>query len=175
MRHSLFPLATASAIFLSLCVACGNDAGSDDDIGSSSGSAENGSSGAVSQTDAGSSGGDVVPAGTVVLRIEGTDIPLTLADLPHTMFKDTEVVSLTAIWTAAAVRTPYAAYVFDFVGTDGFRPSSRDKCKTVVFDGATFAKGYVELASQRLTWDDDLGFSGCAFVTGLTRIEATSP
>ncbi len=173
MRHSFFPFAVASVCFLSLCVACGNDAGGDDDdLGSSSGSAQTGSSGAVSQSDGGS---DVVPAGTVVLSIDGREFPLVLAELPKTMFKETEVVSLTALWTASGVKATTAGFMFDFVGTDGFRPASRDKCKSVVFDAEDFAKGYIELASQRLTWDDDRGFSGCAFVTGLTRVEATLP
>lgn len=176
MRHSFFSSAVASVCFLSLCVACGNDAAGDDDVdGASSGSTQTGSSGAVSQSDGGSSGGEVVPAGTVVLSVDGREFPLVLAELPKTMFKETEVVSLSALWTASGVKTTTAGFVFDFVGTDGFRPSSRDKCKTEVFDAEDFAKGYIELASQRLTWDDDRGFSGCAFVSGLTRVEATLP
>ena len=178
MRHSLFAFATASVCSLWLCAACGNDVTSDDDdeSGSSSGSTTTGSSGAVSQTDGGgSSSGGVVAAGSVVLSVNGTDYPLVLADLPHTTFKDTQVVTLPALWAASGVSASYNDFRFDFVGGDGFRPSTRDKCKTVVFDGATFAKGYVEVESQRLTWDDDLGFSGCAFVNGLARIEASAP
>lgn len=166
--------------FLAICVgalaACSNDSSGDDDGASSSsgGSDAGASSGAVSQNDGGSSSG-AAAAGTLTLTVAGTDYPLVLADLETTTFKDTTVVSLPTIWSAAGLTAPYTDYVFDFIGADGFRPGTRDKCKTVVFDGAAFAQGYVEVESQRLTWNDDLGYSGCAFVSNLVTIEASTP
>lgn len=173
MRH-LHGLFVASC--LGLFAACGNDSGDDDALESSSsgGPSAGGSSGAVSQTDGGSAG-DAATAGTLTLRVAGQSYVLVLADLAKSTFKDTPVVTLSTIWDAAGLNAPYTDYVFDFVGADGFRPASRDRCKTVVFDGAAFARGYVELESQRLTWDDELGYSGCAFVSNLATIEASTP
>ena len=152
---------------LGLFVACSNDSTGDDD-------GESAPSGAPSQNDGGSSSGET-PTGTLTLTVAGQTYPLVLADLESTTFKDTTVVALPTIWSAAGLRAPYTDYVFDFVGVDGFRPSTRDKCKTVVFDGAAFAQGYVEVDSQRLVWSDDLGYSGCAFVSNLATIEASTP
>lgn len=167
-------------LFLAACVgalaACSNDSSGDDDGASSSsgGSGAASSSGAVSQNDAGSSSGEVT-AGTLTLVVAGTAYPLVLANLETTSFKDVTVVSLPTVWKAAGLTASYTDYVFDFVGADGFRPATRDKCKTVVFDGAAFAQGYVEVESQRLTWSDDLSYSGCAFVSNLVTIEASTP
>lgn len=165
MRHSLFLLAAAGLLLF----ACGNEATSDDDD-DGSGTSSSSSSGAVSQADAG--GGFQI--GTLDFSVDGKSTLLDLTQLATTTFKDTTVIELPTLWDALGTGTSYDGSTFDFVGADGFRPASRDKCKTVVFDGATFAKGYVEVDSQRLTWDDDLGFSGCAFVSDLTSIEATT-
>ena len=111
--------------------------------------------------------------GAVELVIAGQHRTVELGSLPTTTFKDSTVVALPTIW-AAASSAAYNEYVFHFVGNDGFRPESRPNCASVVFDGPVFEKGYVVLESQRLVWDDALGFSGCASVTGLATIEATT-
>lgn len=183
MRHCSFLLVAASVSLVAAAIGCSNDDGSDDD-GSSSGAATSsssgGSSGAVSQNDGGSSSssssGAANAEGTVTVTVAGESYPVVLADLETTTFKDLTVVTLPTVWKATGLKSEFTAYNFDFVGADGFRPATRPNCKDVVFDGATtFAKGYIEVASRRLTWADDLGFAPCASVSDLATIEATNP
>lgn len=174
MRHSFLLLAATSVSLLVASIGCSSDE-DPSESGSSSGeatSSSGGSSGAVSQNDGGSSSGTPVTAGTIKVLVAGVEYPVVLAEQPTTTFKEATVVSLPSVWAATGLKVAYDGFTFDFVGADGFRPASRANCKDVVFDGATFAKGYIEVASQRLTWEDDLGFSGCAFVSDLASIEA---
>ena len=178
MRHSFLLLAATSVSLLVASIGCSSEddptepGPSSSETTNSSGGSSGASSGAVSQNDGGSSSGTPATAGTITVLVAGVEYPVVLAEQQTQTFKEATVVSLPTLWAATGLKAPYTGYTFDFVGADGFRPGSRANCKDVVFDGATFAKGYVEVASQRLTWDDDLGFSGCAFVSDLASIEA---
>lgn len=146
-------------------VGCSGAAG-EDDGGSSS------SSGAASQ-DGGSSG--AVQQGDVTVVLDGKELPVSFEGLTTTTFKDQEVIALPTVWAAAVPDQGYEDFVFNFVGADGFRPESRSKCEGVVFDGEVFAKGYIDVVSHLLVWEDSLGYSGCAFVKDLVTIEAKRP
>lgn len=168
MRSSFFVLSLCVGLGLT-AVACG-DAEGDDDAG--------GSSGAPSQNDGGGSSSGSSSGATqqdVTVVIAGESLPVSFAGLQTTTFKDQTVVTLPTVWTATGTSARYQDYVFKFVGADGFRPESRPNCAEVVFDGAAFEQGYIDVASHRLVWEDALGYSGCAFVSDLVTIEAVAP
>jgi hypothetical protein len=65
------------------------------------------------------------------------------------------------------------ALLFDFESSDGFRPANAGSgyCKPIIpINAADLAKGYVQLQSRNLRWDDSQGYPGCMGVKDLAKI-----
>lgn len=107
-----------------------------------------------------------------VVVVHGDDsATVDVAALPSQTYKDTNVVPLAAVWAQSKLEGDLAKLSFDFEGDDGFRPSSKDKCKTNV-TGEQLGKGYIVPKTRKLIWDDALGLPGCYSVRDVAKIIA---
>ena len=111
------------------------------------------------------------PATTLTLHYDGKSALVDLATLPMRDYKGSQVVTLSDAWEKAAL-APRSAIAVDFEGDDGFRPSSRDRCKNLL-SGATLDRAYVVPATRTLVWDDALGLPGCYSVKYVRDVFAT--
>ncbi|MFH1132041.1 MAG: hypothetical protein V1754_11945 [Pseudomonadota bacterium] len=63
---------------------------------------------------------------------------------------------------------------FDFIATDGFRPSMSGTCKELVpVSSNTLEKGHVDLKGKQLYWDASLGFPKCMVLNDFSQIVVT--
>lgn len=108
---------------------------------------------------------------TVRLTLGGQEKDVAIGALPRQDYKGTSVVTLGAVWDSGALGDR-AGLDFDFEGDDGFRPSSKDRCKTKV-RGAELDKGYLVPETRTIVWDDALGKPGCYAVRFVAKIMAT--
>jgi len=59
----------------------------------------------------------------------------------------------------------------DFESSDGFKPTNSPNCTTLIpMPGANLAKGYVQVESRLLAWDEDLGYPGCMSPKDVAKI-----
>lgn len=175
MRHFSWKMGLGVSLFAALALACGDadeETGDDDGLSSSGAPSQSSSSSGGPTDNGGSSGAPTTEAGDLELIIGGESLPITLAGLATTTYKDATAVALTTIWEASGTSESYQSYTFKFVGADGFRPETRANCAEVVFDAEAFAQGYITTDSQRLVWEDELGYAPCASVQDLATIEA---
>jgi hypothetical protein len=108
---------------------------------------------------------------TIKLTLGGQEKSVALSTLPRQDYKGTSVVTLGAVWGSGALGDR-ASLDFDFEGDDGFRPSTKDRCKTPVH-GAELDKGYLVPETRTIVWDDALGKPGCYAVRFVAKILAT--
>lgn len=94
-----------------------------------------------------------------------------VAELPTELYKGSEVVRLTSVWTAGELVDDLSSVVFDFEGDDGFHPSSKGACEPYV-TGEQLALGYILPDTRTIVWDDSLGFPGCYGVKATAKIIA---
>lgn len=107
---------------------------------------------------------------TVKLTLGGQEKDVAIGALPRQEYKGTSVVTLGAVWDSSALGDR-ASLVFDFEGDDGFRPSTKDRCKTPIH-GAELDKGYLVPETRTIVWDDALGKPGCYAVRFVAKIIA---
>lgn len=119
-------------------------------------------------SDGGSSDGAV---GTTKLAVvyKGASTDVDVGALSRQDYRGSQVVSLTKVWDAAKLGADLAKVQFDFEGDDGFRPSSKDRCKTPI-TGAQIEKGYILPDTRTLVWDDALGLPGCYSVKLVAKV-----
>jgi hypothetical protein len=117
-------------------------------------------------------GGTSSAPSNVALDYKGTAATVDLNKLTQQDYKGEKVVSLSKVWEASALTGDLAKLEFDFEGDDGFRPSSKDRCKTKIA-GTQLGQGYVLPDVRSLVWDDALGLPGCYAVKGVAKIYAT--
>ncbi len=108
---------------------------------------------------------------TIKLTLGGQEKNVALGALPRQDYKGTSVVTLGAVWDSAALGDR-ASLDFDFEGDDGFRPSTKDRCKTPTH-GPELDKGYVVPETRTIVWDDALGKPGCYAVRFVSKVIAT--
>lgn len=147
-----FPIVPRATLLLLVCAACGNGGQS------------------LSQTAPTPTDEAAAPI-TVKLTLGSQEKDVALGALPRQDYKGTSVVTLAAVWDAAGL-ADRAALDFDFEGDDGFRPSSKDRCKTPV-RGTELDKGYLVPETRTIVWDDALGKPGCYAVRFVAKIIAT--
>ncbi len=107
---------------------------------------------------------------TIELRLGGQQKTVALGALPRQDYKGSSVVLLSAVWDSAGLGDR-AALDFDFEGDDGFRPSTKDRCKTPIH-GPELEKGYLIPETRTIVWDDALGKPGCYAVRFVAKILA---
>jgi hypothetical protein len=89
--------------------------------------------------------------------------PVTLDGAPYARLSDVVLLALPgkAVANLAA----------DFEGAGGFKPGSKANCATLIpVAGDKLAKGYAQIQSLNMRWDDDLGYPGCLAPKGLVKI-----
>ncbi len=106
--------------------------------------------------------------GGKVVRVDlGTDHEdVTLNEISSSATVTLEQLALVA-WPDADL----SALGADLVGVDGFRPASKSTCRGLIpVPGDLLARGVLDIQTANLTWDEELGYSGCMQVRGLERL-----
>lgn len=125
---------------------------------------------AVASSDGGAGNdGASVAAANVDVVYKGTTATVDVASLPGQDYRGSQVVTLTKVWEASKLSGDLTKLQFDFEGDDGFRPSARDRCKTLI-TGAQIAQGYILPDTRTLVWDDALGLPGCYSVKLVAKV-----
>lgn len=125
--------------------------------------------GTANGTDGGTS--NTAPA-NVAVEYGGKTVTVDVAALARLDYKGSSVVSLSKVWDSAKLEADLGKVEFDFEGDDGFRPTTRDRCKTKI-TGAQIAQGYVLPETRTLVWDEALGLPGCYGVKGVAKVIVT--
>ncbi len=115
------------------------------------------------------SGAEALAPGMIRVSYEGREALVRLGDLQHGGAK----VRLLDVWEAAKLGAPASRLRFDFVGSDGFHPTSRPKCPELV-DGALLDRGAIDVTTRGLSWEDSLGLAGCYRVRDTVRMSAVA-
>lgn len=92
-----------------------------------------------------------------------------LATLTGTEDGDLCLVPLMDVVDAVGLGFDPETSYYDFVGSDGFRPTQVE-CVTV--DATTLELGRVDRVTGTLVWDESLGMRGCYSVTEVVEIAA---
>jgi hypothetical protein len=92
-----------------------------------------------------------------------------LGTLQGTEDGDLCLVPLMDVVDAAGLGFDPEASYYDFMASDGFRPTQVD-CVTV--DATTLELGWVDRVTGTLVWDESLGLRGCYSVTKAVEIAA---
>lgn len=113
---------------------------------------------------------------SVTVLFEGGRHEVALGTLTPTLVEGASVVGLQAVIEAALPGEASAGLVAGFVGSDGFRPESREFCETLVpVDWATLAHGFIHPVTRDLLWEAALGFPGCMSPRDIAELEVTRP
>ncbi|MFW5739659.1 MAG: hypothetical protein ACOC1F_04775 [Myxococcota bacterium] len=142
MKSRIFCLAVPAALLL--CLGCSDD----------------------QSVDPGSSGGE--PA-VLDVSYDGQSVPVDLGDLATTPYEGVELVKLSDVWAESGITADRAALAFEFVASDGFKPSNKD-CEDLA--GTNLDQGYIDPVSRNLTWDESLGLGGCYAVRDTVEMNA---
>jgi hypothetical protein len=78
-------------------------------------------------------------------------------------------VALDDLWAAAHLPGELQSLAFDFLGADGYRPSRRGWPPV---PGALLGRGYLQLETGRIAWDDSTQLECSYHVKGVTMIIA---
>jgi hypothetical protein len=90
--------------------------------------------------------------------------PVTFESAPHAKLSD-----VIAIAVPGAAQDALTA---DFTSSDGYQPGSKSNCDGLLpVAGTEFAKGYIDVATRKLSWDPSLNYPGCLFIKDLAEIE----
>ena len=119
-------------------------------------------------TDGGADGSGV----TIQVSYQSQSIPVDLGAITTSSYKGVNLVKLSDVWAGSQITADRTTLEFEFVATDGFKPSSKG-CADL--PGDVLDKGYIDPASRNLTWDESLGFKGCYSVKGATQMNAHAP
>lgn len=117
-------------------------------------------------------GGQQNPALEVGVFHEGQSANVDLGTLSTTAYKGVSLVKLSDVWTASGFTADRTTLEFEFVASDGFKPSNKD-CADL--PGTVLDQGYIDPATRNLTWDEALGFQGCYSVKDTVQINAHEP
>jgi hypothetical protein len=107
----------------------------------------------------------------VKVTFDGRSTEVALASIAHDA--PATAVPLLAIWATAWPEQDPAPLRFDFVGSDGFRSTTRPKCARPL-SGAELASARVDVATHDLLLDDP-ALPGCYRVHALVAIDAARP
>jgi hypothetical protein len=107
---------------------------------------------------------------SVKVTLDGTPADVVLSSIPADGAPGS--VSFLRLWKAAWPSQDPSQLRFDFVGSDGFRPTSRSKC-TRLLTGGELASARLEIATHDLVLDEASKLPGCYKVRAVVAIEAT--
>jgi hypothetical protein len=104
---------------------------------------------------------------TVKVSLEGKSADVTLSSLATDR---AGTVSFGQVWKAAWPAEDPSPLRFDFVGSDGFRPSSKPKCERPL-TGQEIAGARLEVATHNLLLEEGSKLPGCYRVRSVVAIE----
>jgi len=85
------------------------------------------------------------------------------------LFNGVEHIKLSDVLKAAFPGKQFQ--VVDFVADDGFSPTSRESCNSLLpVDEAALEQGYINPLNRNLSWDASLGYPGCMRVSNIAEI-----
>ena len=93
------------------------------------------------------SAAEPIPSGSLRVAFGESSAVVKLAGLQRTERDGSAKVRLLDVWEAARLHAAASQLRFDFVGSDGFHPTSRPKCPELI-DGALLDRGYVDPATR---------------------------
>jgi hypothetical protein len=108
----------------------------------------------------------------VQVSYDGSSVPVDLGTLPTTSYKGVNLVKLSDVWAASQIGVDPATLEFEFVSSDGFKPSSKG---CVDLPGTAIDKGYIDPSSRNVSWDEVLGLRGCYSVTDTAQMNGHAP
>jgi len=109
---------------------------------------------------------------TVAVSYDGQSSTVDLGSVATSTYKESQLVKLSDLWTASKFSVDPSTLQFEFVASDGFKPSNKG-CPDL--SGSVLAQGYIDPTSRYLTWDEALGFKGCYSVKDVAKINAHAP
>lgn len=149
-------LVTVACLVLLQLAACGDDQSVDN--GANQNPAVDGGSDATGQI--------------LTVSYQGQSYPINLASLATSTYKGVNLVRLSDVWVATGSAVDPTTLAFEFVSSDGFKPSAKG-CADL--PGSVLAQGYIDPTSRNLTWDEALGFKGCYSVKDAAQMNAHEP
>jgi len=108
------------------------------------------------------------PGYTVDVVADGQTVPVDLSTLGTVAFEGNQVVPLPGVLAASGLNTTWSERTYDFVASDGYRPSTND-CPPVDWDAMQM--GYIYPASGNVVWDKAAGLPGCYNVDETVTID----
>lgn len=105
----------------------------------------------------------------LTVDVDGQSADVDIATLATVDFGGDALVPATAVLDASGLTVTWSERTFDFLASDGYRPSDKTDCVPV--DYTTLQGGYFYPESGELVWDESLGLFGCYNVKGTVAIE----
>jgi hypothetical protein len=105
---------------------------------------------------------------SVLVALDGKVADVALASVSH----EGGSVSFAQLWKAAFPSEDPRPLHFDFVGSDGFRPTSRPKCPRLL-TGAEMGSARLDVVTHDVSFDAGVELSGCYRVKAVVRVEAS--
>ncbi len=122
--------------------------------------------------DPGAGDGSAAAAAALSVSYQGRSIAVELGTVAPSSYKGVDLVKLSDAWTSSQIAADHTTLEFEFVGSDGFRPSSKG---CVDLAGSVLDQGYIDPTSRNLTWDEGLGMRGCYSVIDTVQMNAHDP
>jgi hypothetical protein len=120
-------------------------------------------------------GSTTVPEGGASFQVnyQSQSVDLDLSALAKTDYKGAGLVKLADVWTASKIAADRTTLEFEFVASDGFKPSNKANCGDL--PGTVLDKGYIDPLSRKLIWDETIGLAGCYAVKNTIKMNAHEP
>ena len=110
-----------------------------------------------------------VPGVKITVSYQSNDTDVDLSTL--TPITGTTTVALSDVVLKALPGKDLTTVSAMFLGADGFDPSTKANCATIVpLAGNLLAQGTVDVSTANMSWDASLQFPGCIYVKGLAKI-----
>ena len=109
---------------------------------------------------------------SITVQYAGQAVEVDIGSIETSIYKGKELVRLSDVWDSSRIDADRQNLFFEFVGSDGFKPSDRG-CDDV--PGTALDRGYINPMSRKLTWEESLGFYGCYSVSVTVEMNAHLP
>lgn len=111
----------------------------------------------------------------VDIIFDGETTTVDLGQATVVNFEGNDAVALTEVIELAEIGVATADLSFDFLASDGYRPSENVNCSSIMpIAGDQLGDAFIRLANRNLVWNPSAGLPGCAYVNDLAQIDALS-
>ncbi len=122
--------------------------------------------------DPGAGDGSAGATAALTVSYQGRSATVDLGTVATSSYKGVDLVKLSDAWTSSQIAADRTTLEFEFVGSDGFKPSSKG---CVDLAGSVLDQGYIDPTSRNLAWDEALGMRGCYAVIDTVQMNAHDP